>query len=100
MASIITACDIYQTDTGNLKKNDTITLTGGSIVDVSSLTAGSIQDALVSAGITKCGLKSKEWTDPSGGSIVLKITDVANGVPTYEVTGQKSGLDILKGDTE
>ncbi len=100
VAAIVTACDIYQADTGKLKAGDSISLTGGSIVDVSTLTNGSVKDALVSAGITTCGLKSSEWTSPSGGSITFKVDTVTDGVPKYVVTGQNANLNILTGDID
>lgn len=92
--AIITACNIYQADTGALANNDTITLKSGGVTTTGS--TNSIEKALTAAGITEYGLKSKEW---GTGDLTFKVT-VTDGVATYSVTGQATGLDILKGDTD
>ncbi len=98
VTSIITACDIYQADTGALVDDETITLKGGAVSTVAATPTNSIEKALKSAGITQYGLKSKEWAS-SGTDLTLKV-DVADGIPTYSVTGSKANLDIIKGDID
>ena len=96
VASIITACDIYQADTGALTDDETITLKGGDVTAVTG--ANSIEKALQSAGITQYGLKSKEWA-ATGANITFKV-DVTDGVPSFSVTDGATGLDIIKGDVD
>ena len=100
VTTIVTACDIYQADTGNLKDDDTNTLKGGNVVKESSyVSTNTIENALKAAGITQYGLKSKEWA-ASGTDLVLKV-DVVDGVPAYSITTtQATNIDILKGDID
>ncbi len=98
VSEIVSAVNVYVADPANGvddSDDDTLALTCGGTVDVSA--GGSlIKDALKDAGISKVSLKSKEW-DASGDSITFKADIDGDGAVTYSVTGQATGLDILKG---
>lgn len=93
VAAIVTACDVYQTDTGKLVDKQTITLEQGKMNSVGSSTE--IEKAMAAAGIKEYGLKSSSW----GGNLTFTVT-IKDGVPSYDVTGESSGLDIMKGDVD
>lgn len=95
VAAIVTACDVYQVDTAGLTSGQSITLEKGKM-NALNATPNTIELALKAAGIDQYGLKSKEW---GSGNLTFTVT-LTDGVPSYSVTGQNTGLDILKGDTE
>lgn len=99
MASVVTAIEIYAADpmAEVAVADDSATIKAGDTVTVTS-TSNYIKKALENAGITTITLKSKEWSSATDGSLTLKVDETA-GVPTITVEGQKSGLDIIKGDT-
>lgn len=95
VASIIAACDAYAADptiTTPLANNETITLKSGGSTNVAGSPTNTIEMALAAAGIKTYGLKSSDW----GGDLTFKVT-MASGVPSYDVTGETSGLDIVAG---
>ena len=95
VAEIITAIDTYCADPDNTASSvaGAITLKSGASTDVAASPASGPEVALKSAAIGSYGLKSKEW---GSGDLTFTVT-VTDGVPSYAVTGQKTGLDIIKG---
>lgn len=97
MATVVTAIQIYAADPmADTAEDDDLAVAVGDTTDVSADT-GYIGKALKNAGISEIVIKSKEWTDSSA-DLTISV-DVEDGVPSIDVTGEKSGLDIIKGVT-
>jgi len=98
MATVVSAIQIYAADPmADSAASDTQAIKVGDTTPVSGMT-GYVGKALTNAGISDVVIKSKEWTNSSADlSIVVTVTD---GVPKIDVTGEKDGLDIVKGITE
>ena len=97
MASVVSAIEIYAADPmADAATGDTQAIKVGDKTDVSTMT-GYVGKALKNAGISEVVIKSKEWTD-SAANLSIEVT-VDNGVPKVDVTGEKTGLDIVKGVT-
>ncbi|MCR5488048.1 MAG: prepilin-type N-terminal cleavage/methylation domain-containing protein [Lachnospiraceae bacterium] len=55
-----------------------------------------IDKALADTGPGGVQLKSKDWTDPKGGTLELTLT-ISAGVLEFSVSGERTGVDILEG---
>lgn len=103
VSEIVTAINTYCADPDNNPAlvAGTLTLTAGNVVDTQKTFTDdekTPQRALHEYGIEKYGLKSTGWGTTETTNLILTVT-VTSGVPKCEITsGQKTTLDIIKGD--
>ncbi len=101
VGEIVHAVEIYSMNDVNQPYvvNDTFDLNNTvTTPDTNDATAGLVDRAMIDAGIGSIVLKSKDWTDPKGGTLTLEVDVVGDpGKIGFTLTNQRSGVDLLAG---
>ncbi len=98
VGEIIHAVEVYSMNEVNQPYvvNDTFDISNTEVVPNPS--GGLVDRAMIDAGLESIKLKSKDWTDPKGGTLTLEVDVVGDpGKIGFTLTNQRAGVDLLAG---